>query len=400
MNKYYIYYFVFSCLLLCGACESNNDSSEQQESVKDEYLYKIRVNDYTVIRDSVKKNETLAGILLNTGLSSQEVHSLIQQCDSVFDVRKLMIKNPYTAMYMDSSLVYFVYEINISDYLVFDLSDSAHSVYKRQKEVSFQERKASGVIETSLWNALVGNNLDPNLAIQMSDIYAWSIDFFSLQKGDNFKVVYVEKFVDTTSVGIENVKYAMFNHAGHVYYAIPFEQDGVKQWFDEKGNSTKKAFLKAPLKYSRISSHFSNGRRHPILKIVRPHHGVDYAAPAGTPVHTIGDGVVVKKGYSGGAGNMITIKHNATYTTTYMHLKNFASGVSAGKRVKQGQVIGYVGSSGLSTGPHLDFRVYKKGTPINPLTMISPPSNPVKKGDMPAFKHLSDSLVAVLNSIK
>ncbi len=386
-------------MLCLNACNEENSNKTQEELVpEDVFMYDIKVNNFEVEVDTVASGECLATVLLSSGLNNQTIHQLITCCDTLFDVRKFKKGNIYTKMYSDSSLRYFVYEINIADYLVFDLNDTIPFVYKGQKEISYIERKEKGTIESSLWNAMVDNNIDPNVAIAMSEIYAWSIDFFGLQKGDYFKIVYTDKYVDTMSVGVESINYVVFNHMGQDYYAIPFEQDGIMQFFDENGKSTRKAFLKAPLKYSRISSHFSNGRRHPILKIVRPHYGVDYAAPAGTPVHSIGDGVVVKRGYSGGAGNMITIKHNVTYRSSYMHLSRYAKGISVGSRVHQGQVIGYVGSSGLSTGPHLDFRVYRNGTPINPLKMVSPPTAPVKKTDMPAFKVVADSLVHILQS--
>ncbi len=391
--------FTIIATLFFSSCSNQDEKEKNEEPVeKDMFLYNIRVNDLDVIRDTLKQGENLAGILYSTGVNNQTVHNIVQKCDSVFSVRKFKKGNSYTKMFSDSTLTYLIYEIDVVNYLLIDLSDSLPQVSKCQKDVYIEERHAKGTIQSSLWNAMVENKLDPNIAIALSEMYAWSIDFFGLQKGDYFKVVFTEKFVDSVSVGVESVKYALFNHMGQDCFSIPFEQDGFTQYFDENGKSTRKAFLKAPLRYSRISSHFSNGRRHPILKIVRPHHGVDYAAPAGTPVQTIGDGVVVKKGYSGGAGNMITIKHNASYTTTYMHLQKFAKGVSTGSRVHQGQVIGYVGSTGLSTGPHLDFRVYKNGTPIDPLRMVSPPTNPVKEKDMPAFKHLADSLVQILQS--
>lgn len=387
-------------VFLFNSCGDNKsaESVETEQKEEDVVLYNIRTNDFDVIVDTVKKGELLSQILLSSGLDSRTIHTLITKCDTVFNVRKFKSGNTYTRMYSDTVLAYFIYDIDIVNYLVFDLTDSLPKVYRDAKKVTYQERHATGVIESSLWNSMVVNNLDPNIAISLSEIYAWSIDFFGLQKGDFFKIVYVEKFVDSVSVGLEEIKYALFNHMGQDCYAIPFEQDGIKQFFDENGKSTRKAFLKAPLKYSRISSYFSHGRKHPVLKIVRPHHGVDYAAPVGTPVHTIGDGVVVKKGYSGGAGNMVTIKHNATYTTSYMHLSKYGKGIHQGARVRQGQVIGYVGSTGLSTGPHLDFRVYKNGTPINPLKMISPPSNPVKESDMPAFQVVRDSVLKVLSS--
>jgi murein DD-endopeptidase MepM/ murein hydrolase activator NlpD len=178
-------------------------------------------------------------------------------------------------------------------------------------------------------------------------MYAWTIDFFGLQKGDSFTVVYNEQFVDSTSIGIERIKYAEFTHIGEKIYAIPFEQDSVVDFFDAHGESLRKAFLKAPLRFSRISSRFSHARKHPVLRIVRPHHGIDYAAPTGTPVRTIGDGVVVKKGYYGGGGNMVKIKHNSTYTSAYLHLSKYNKNAQVGKRIKQGDIIGYVGSTGL-----------------------------------------------------
>lgn len=397
-NQLYIVFFLISLLVGCHERQSESQDASASVEETDQFLYDIRVNDYEVVVDTVKSGEILAGVLMNSGLSSSQAHSLVHKCDTLFDVRKFKKGNIYTRMYRDTVLAYFVYEMTISDYLVFDLSDSVERVYRGQKAITYKERHATGRIESSLWNAMVASNLDPNLAIALADIYAWTIDFFGLQKGDFFKVVFTEKYVDTIPVGVENIGCVLFNHMGQDCYAIPFEQDGVVQYFDEQGKSTRKAFLKAPLKYSRISSHFSHGRYHPVLKIVRPHHGVDYAAPTGTPVHTIGDGVVIKKGYSGGAGNLVSIKHNAHYTTTYMHLSRYAKGLHVGSRVRQGQVIGYVGSTGLSTGPHLDFRVYKNGTPINPLKLISPPSDPVKKENMEAFTHVKDSLLQVLST--
>lgn len=391
------------CFLMMQSCNENtssetNKSDTVEESEPDRYLYNIRVNDYDVVVDTVRKGENITMLFLNSGVDIKTCNMLLAQSDSIYNIKHKLKLKPYTRIFRDSTLQYFIYEYSDENYLVYDLTDSLPRAYKGQKVVSYQERKAKGTIETSLWNAMVDNGLSPNLAMTLSDVYAWSIDFFGLQKGDYFKVVFVEKYIDSIPVGIEDIKYAVFNHMGQDCYAIPFEQDGFRQYFDQDGKSTRKVFLKAPLKYSRISSYFSHARKHPVLKIVRPHHGVDYAAPTGTPVHTIGDGVVVKKCYSGGAGNMITIRHAHSYTTSYMHLSKFAKGVNVGSRVRQGQVIGYVGSTGLATGPHLDFRVYKNGTPINPLKMISPPTNPVKESDMPAFRAVADSLIQILSS--
>jgi len=224
------------------------------------------------------------------------------------------------------------------------------------------------------------------LAIELSEIFAWTIDFFGIQQGDRYKVIYEESFVDSNSLGIDKITGAWIYHNENDFWAIPFVQDSVRSFFDEKGNSLRKAFLKAPLRFSRISSGFSHSRFHPVLKIRRPHHGVDYAAATGTPVHTVGDGVITKVGYQkNGGGNYVKIKHNSVYSTTYMHLSGFGKGVRQGVYVKQGDIIGYVGSSGLATGPHLDFRFYKNGSAVNPLKVEAPPVEPVHEPNMLAY---------------
>jgi murein DD-endopeptidase MepM/ murein hydrolase activator NlpD len=235
------------------------------------------------------------------------------------------------------------------------------------------------------------------LAIELSEIFAWSIDFFGIQRGDQYKVIYQESFVDSQSIGITKVMGAWFYHNDTDFWAIPFTQGGERSFFDEKGNSLRKAFLKAPLRYSRISSGFSHSRMHPILKIRRPHHGVDYAAPAGTPVQTVGDGVITAVGYQrNGGGNYVKIKHNSVYSTTYMHLSRFGKGIRQGVYVKQGDVIGYVGSTGLASGPHLDFRFYRNGSAVNPLRVEAPPVEPVEEENLAAYQVVSSFTIQAL----
>ena len=290
------------------------------------------------------------------------------------------------------------YEKNALEYVVIDFKETAN-VYVGKKDITTKEKMANIIINSNLWNAMVDAQADPMLAVTLSDIYAWSIDFYGIAKGDSVRVLYEQSYVEDKPLQDFNVKAAIFTNSGKDFYAIPFEQNEKLAYFDEEGNSLQKTFLKAPLKYSRISSGFSNNRFHPVLKRYRAHHGVDYAAPTGTEVHTIGDGVVVKKAFqANGGGNYVTIKHNSVYTTTYMHLSKFAKGIQPGKRVKQGDVIGYVGSTGLATGPHLDFRVYKNGTPINPLKMSSPPKEPISAENMPRFIQMRDSLVKILKN--
>jgi murein DD-endopeptidase MepM/ murein hydrolase activator NlpD len=214
-------------------------------------------------------------------------------------------------------------------------------------------------------------------------------------------LVYEENFVFGKSIGIGRIFAAQFVHANEDFYAFRFTQNNEDSYFDDKGKSLKKAFLKAPLKFNRISSQFSNARFHPVLKIYRPHHGVDYAAPTGTPVYTIGEGTIIAKGYqASGGGNFVKVKHNSVYTTSYMHLSKFEPGIAPGVRVKQGQVIGYVGSTGLSSGPHLDFRVFMNGSPVNPLSIKSPPTEPVFEKNMKEYMALRDSMIVKLNEIK
>jgi len=250
-----------------------------------------------------------------------------------------------------------------------------------------------------LWNATAEQGLNPSIALDLSDIYAWTIDFFGIEKGDKFKVLYTEQFVDTVSIGIGEIKAAFFEHSGHKYYAFKYEQDSTFSYFDLEGNSLRKAFLKAPLKYSRISSRFSNGRYHPVLKIRRPHHGIDYAAPSGTPIMSIGDGKVIAKGWdSKGGGNYIKIRHNSVYTTVYMHMRGFARGITNGSIVRQGDVIGYVGATGLATGPHLDFRVYMNGKPIDPLRMEAPSAEPIDNDSFDEYMQYSDSIRSIIDN--
>jgi murein DD-endopeptidase MepM/ murein hydrolase activator NlpD len=222
--------------------------------------------------------------------------------------------------------------------------------------------------------------------------------FFGLQVGDSFSVVCDEELVDTISLGCGKIHAAYFRHVDHDFYAVPFTQGGIESYYDLEGNSLRKAFLKAPLKFSRISSGFSHNRLHPVLKIYRPHHGVDYAAPSGTPVYAIGDGKIIKaaRGYNRGAGNIIKIRHNGVYSTAYLHLKSFAKGIKTGVYVKQGDLIGYVGSTGLSTGPHLDFRFYKNGKAINPLRVEAPPVEPVLDSNRVAYDSVKAATLELL----
>ena len=346
---------------------------------KENILYGLNADNFDIESDFIQPDMFLSTLFDKYNVSSK-LYNILKKSKDVFDVRKMKRGQKYSVFFSKDTLRdvnYIVYEKNKTNYIVFDLNDTLN-VYEGKKKVEIKVKETGGVISSNLWFAMEDAGVDPILANDLSEIYAWSIDFFGLQKGDRFKIIFEEKLINDTLIGYGKILAAYFEHYGDSIYAIPFNQDSIQSFYDTEGNSLKKAFLKAPLKFSRISSGFSYARKHPILKIVRPHLGVDYAAPMGTPVFALGDGTVIHAAYTGGAGNYIKIKHNSVYTTGYMHLKGYASGIHSGVRVNQGQLIGFVGSTGLSTGAHLDFRVWKNGKNINPLHVEAPPVEPIK----------------------
>lgn len=365
--------------------------------------YGLPIDSFDVEYGKVRNNQYLSQILNEKGVSMVTIDKIARKSKSIFDVRKIKSGEPYAIFSSRDSLPeakYFVYENSAVDYTVFELFDTL-GITQGKKEVITELRTAQGEVESSLWNAMVDNGQDPILSLELSKIFAWTIDFFGIQKGDRYRLIYDQQYVDSVPVGIGEIYAVEFDHYGEPNYAFRFEQDSIWDYFDDKGQSLRKTFLKAPLEYYRISSRFSNSRMHPVLRIRRPHHGVDYAAPKGTPVMSIGDGTVIAKAYQkGGGGNYLKIKHNSAYTTTYMHLSGFAKGMTTGTRVKQGQIIGYVGATGLATGPHLDFRVHMYGKAIDPLKMKADPVAPVKEENMERYIVLKDSMMNELQKIK
>ena len=341
----------------------------------------------SVEENRVRSGDFFSTILMRNGISAQDAYNLSDASDSIFDVASIRIGNTYRVWKNGAGAAeYLAYDIDRMKSVVFRCREP-YSVWFVEKPVLTETKYADVTIRSSLWNDMLAAGAPPLLILSLSDIYAWTVDFFGLQEGDRFRVVYDEKTCEGSVVAVDTVRYALFTSRGQDYPAVMFDQhDGGNIYWNEKGESMRKAFLKAPLHYSRISSGFSYARRHPITRRVQPHTGVDYAAPKGTPVVTIGDGVVTSAKYEGAGGNVVRIRHNSVYSTAYLHLSRYGSGIRAGKRVKQGEVIGYVGSTGRSTGPHLDFRVWKNGSPINPLKMQSPPAEPLKQENMEAFR--------------
>lgn len=347
----------------------------------------------------VRNGQFFSTMMTGLGLSAQEAYDLTIACDTIFNVKNLRVGNTYKAYYEGDTLKYVLYRQDRTVDVLFECQPP-YKVSMLTRPVEVRQKYADVVINSSLWNDMRAAGASPLLILSLSDIYAWTIDFFGLQKGDRFRVLYEEKVCDGDVIAIDTVRYAIFSRNGQNLPMVMYNQkDGGNIWWNEKGESMRKAFLKAPLKFSRISSGFSYARRHPVTRRVQPHTGIDYAAPKGTPVMSIGDGVVTSMKYEGAGGNTIRIRHNSVYSTAYLHLSGYAKGLKAGQRVRQGQVIGYVGSTGRSTGPHLDFRVWKNGSPINPLKMESPPAEPLRQENMPSFEEMHKKYRAQVDSI-
>lgn len=397
--------FTLATLFTCNTFDTqlDSDNGPVHEIIEEEppvLAYGLAVDSFSIVNGKIKRNQMLSNILMDQGITARTIDEISKLTEN-FDVRKMRSGHVYKLFFNKDSvpiLEYFIYEHTLTEYYTIQFKDSLQ-IYAGEKPTSLVKKLASGTIESNLWDAMVENDINPMMSIELSEIYAWSIDFFGLQAGDQFYVIYEESFLDdTVTAGIERIHAALFNHQNEDFYAIYFVQDERGSFFDDEGGSLRREFLKAPLKFNRISSRFSKNRFHPVLKIYRPHSGVDYAAAAGTPVFSVGDGFVIKKGYQKkGAGNYLKIKHNSVYTTQYAHLQRFAKGIKTGIHVKQGQLIGYVGSTGYATGPHLDFRFFKNGEAVDPLKVDAPPVEPIKKINKEEFDRIKQKFMQDLN---
>ncbi|MCD8042245.1 MAG: peptidoglycan DD-metalloendopeptidase family protein [Tannerellaceae bacterium] len=413
-KKYYPLIIIFICMVALGintTCKQTKQPVsetagiiEEEELFAGTYQYGIPIDSLYLTDYTIKNGENLSLIFSRLGFSAQQSNEIIQAAADVLPPTKIRAGMGYTTLCSNDSLSkvnYIAFARSKTDYAIIDLTTDTIRAYEYSKPVTLKRHYAEGVLNSSLWNTLKQSGADPLISLKLADVFAWQIDFFDVKEGDAFRLIYDVTYIDdTTAVNIASIQGAVFTHKGKDFVAIPFEQDSVAEYFDEEGNSLRKAFLKAPLDFYRITSRFSNSRFHPVLKRYRAHHGVDYAAPVGTPVKSIGDGTVIAKGYEKGGGNYVKVKHNSVYTTTYMHLSKFAQGLQVGSRVRQGDVIAYVGSTGLSTGPHLDFRVHKNGTPIDPLQMDAPPSEPVKPELQDSFALVRQLVLAEMDSYR
>lgn len=391
--------FFLLLLLFAAACKPKDKSADTPVPAPT-LVYGIVVDSLQVNEQQVERGDNLSVILNRHGLSGQAIQQAVDAAQGVFDVRAIRVGQAYTTISDSSNLRYWIYEKDLVSYFIFDFTDSLPRVQRFDRPIETHIRSLGGVINSSLFKTVIDAGATQELAVRLAGVFDWTVDFFSIQKGDYFRVVYEEQTVEGKSYGTGKIVAAEFFSRNKSYYALLWENGKPNQYYNEKGESMRKRYLKAPLEYSRISSRFSASRLHPVLKTRRPHLGTDYAAPTGTPIRSIGDGVVVEAGYRGGNGNFVKVKHNKNHTTGYLHMSRIGKGIRSGVRVSQGQVIGYVGSTGLATGPHLCFRFWENGVQVNPARIQTPAADPLPEKDKAAFFAHRDSLMVKLNAIE
>jgi murein DD-endopeptidase MepM/ murein hydrolase activator NlpD len=387
---------IFTALLLL--CDKDDagvkpllaDQAEVEAIVIPDSIFGFPKDSFDIFQGSIARNEFLADILLGHDVDYVTIDRVARASKGVYDVRYLRHGKKYTILKSTDSLAtaqYFIYQPNAIEYVVYPLQDTSQ-IYVGELPVHVRTREASGIITSSLFETLQEQKVSPALAMELANVYAWTIDFYRIQRNDYFKVIFEERYVDDEFVGIGEVHASLFNHSGGDFYAFQFDNTTGKDYFDDEGNSLRKAFLKSPLKYGRMTSGYTMKRFHPVQKRWKAHLGTDYAAPRGTPILAVGDGVVTEAKFSKYNGNYVKIRHNSTYTTQYLHMSKIGAGMKSGTSVRQGDVIGYVGSTGLATGPHVCFRFWKNGKQVNHRNEPMPPSKPVDPSQEEEFMKL------------
>jgi len=377
------------------------DSVASPEPMPERKLFGIKIDSMLVIEKKVRRNQNLAEILSSYNIPAEDIHQISIKSKNIFDVRKIGVNKKYTVIYQPDSLKTarcLVYEPNKVEYVVFDFKDSIN-VYRGQREIDTVIKTMAGVIKTSLYVDMLDLGADPQLVNELVDVFGWQIDFFRIQKNDVFKIIYEEALVEGEYVGLGKIIGGYFQHFNNDFFAINYDQGKGEDFFDEEGHSLRKAFLRAPIEYTRISSRYSGRRYHPVLKRYKSHLGTDYVAPRGTPIRAVGDGIIETAQYGKYNGNFVKIKHNGTYSTQYLHMVKIARGIRSGKKVSKGQTIGYVGSTGLATGNHVCYRFWKNGRQVDPLRVKIPPSQPIAKENLDDYFLTRDGVIANLNAI-
>jgi murein DD-endopeptidase MepM/ murein hydrolase activator NlpD len=378
MNRF-ILFIILIFLFSCGEKNSQTNIEIKKEKVIKEYGYTL--NNYNVKKDTIASGDSFGLILEKNNLFYPKIYDIVQEAKKVFDIRKINIGRPYTILSSKDSLnkpLIFIYQPNPIDYIVVSLGDSLWAE-KKQKEVKLVEFEAMGTIKSSLSETMQELKLSPLLSNELSEIYAWNIDFFRLEKGDNFKILYTSKYVDdSVYIGLNRIHNAYFEHRGKPFYAIEFQTDSIKgmyEYFDDKGKNLRRAFLLSPVQFSRISSRYNLRRKIAYYGKVKPHYGTDFAAPIGTPIRSTAAGRVVKSGYTRANGYYVTVSHNATYSTQYLHMRK--RGLKVGTYVEQGDKIGEIGMTGFTSGPHVCYRFWKNGRQVDPLKQKLPEAKPI-----------------------
>ncbi len=351
-----------------------------------------------IIQGTIAQGDTATG-LLGKFFSAAELHELGQQCKQVFPLSKLSAGQTYRVCLSDDQFERFEYDIDRDEQLIISRVADNFSIEKIPIPYTTEVVRVRGAIDSSLFEAVTATGESDVLAMNLADIFAWDIDFIlDIRQGDSFQALVEKRYRDGQLAGYGRILAAEFTNQGTTFQAFLYQDDDRRaDYYDASGQSLRKAFLKAPLSFSRISSGFTMRRFHPITKTWKAHPAIDYAAPPGTPIKSIGDGIIIRKGYTRGNGNFVKIRHNSSYETMYLHMKGFAKGIGQGKRVAQGQTIGYVGSTGLATGPHLCFRMFKNGAPVNPSRVKAAAAQPVSKANLADFNIQAENLVAKLN---
>jgi murein DD-endopeptidase MepM/ murein hydrolase activator NlpD len=367
------------------------------------YGYGFKFNDFKVIEDSIRKEDTFGSIIQKQNLGGKQVHEIISQVKDSFNVRVMRLHKPYLMLLSKDKtrkLQYFIYQPDNRSYFVLDFNDSIVKATKKVLPISIKRRTIAGELNGSLSETLKNEGVAASLSSKLINVYKWSIDFFKSKKGDKFAVTFTERYInDTLYDGIDSLECAYFEYKGKKIYAFPFKQhpkDKI-EYYDEEGKVLKNFFLKAPLKSINITSRFSKRRFHPVQKFFKPHNGTDYAAPHGTPIMSTANGVVELSGYTAGNGNHVKVKHDKTYATQYLHMSKIL--VRKGQRIKQGQIIGKVGSTGLATGPHVCYRFWKNGKQVDPLKIKLPNSTPMDPKNKPRYLSFIAPLKKELDSI-
>ncbi len=379
---------MLSVLLAVTACKKEKEEEHPivEETIVEEPIEMIEfgfnLNDYVVLNDTVRSGDSFGKILLENNVDYPTIANISTTVKDTFDVRRINVGKPFTLLKSkdtSETAQVFIYQHNRVDYTVVDFRDSIVQAYKESKPITIVKKEASGEIVSSLSEAIESQNLSYTMVNDLSDIYAWTIDFFRLQKGDKFKVIYNQRYLnDSINVGIENIEAAYFEHNGKPFYAFEFKTDSIKgiiDYFDEEAKNLRRAFLKAPVQFSRISSRYNLRRKIRLYGRVKPHRGTDFAAPVGTEIMATANGTVVKASYTRGNGNYVKIKHNSTYSTQYLHMKKRK--VRVGDHVKQGDVIGWVGMTGYTSGPHVCYRFWKNGKQVDPFRQKLPDADPI-----------------------